>query len=109
MSGGCRRVSTPVWNFAVRDWFRSSAAVIGDTYQQMLESGVGTVITDVAGRRDVLHMRLTTPVAFISFVTNSLHPKDYVRADAWVETNKTWVGSQGACGRCIFLCIVRRS
>ena len=72
------------------DWFRSSAAVIGDTYQQMLESGVGTVITDVSGRRDVLHMRLTTPTAFIRFVTNSLHPTDYQRADAWVERIGEW-------------------
>jgi uncharacterized protein YecE (DUF72 family) len=71
------------------DWFRAGAAV-RDTYQQLLESGVGTVITDVSGRRDVLHMRLTTPVAFIRFVTNSLHPTDYQRADAWVDRIGVW-------------------
>ena len=65
---------------------------IGDTFQEMLERGVGTVITDVAGRRDVLHMRLTSPVAFLRFVTNSLHPTDYQRADAWVERIGCWAG-----------------
>ncbi len=85
------------------DWFRGVGAAgagsdaagfndgaIRDTYQQLLDSGVGTVITDVAGRRDVLHMRVTTPVAFIRFVTNSLHPTDYKRADAWVERIGEW-------------------
>jgi hypothetical protein len=37
-------------------------------------------------------MRLTSPVAFIRFVTNSLHPTDYQRADAWVERIGTWAG-----------------
>ncbi|HEV2480423.1 MAG TPA: DUF72 domain-containing protein [Puia sp.] len=85
------------------DWFKAPAAssagsasrgphdaAIQDTFQELLERGVGTVITDVAGRRDVLHMRLTSPVAFIRFVTNSLHPTDYQRADAWVERLAQW-------------------
>lgn len=74
-------------------WFRpgvrESPGVL-DTWQEMLDHGVGTVITDVAGRRDVLHMRLTSPVAFIRFVTNSLHHTDYQRADAWVERLAQW-------------------
>jgi uncharacterized protein YecE (DUF72 family) len=76
-------------------WFGAAArerALIRETFGLFGEWGVGTVITDVAGRRDVLHMRLTTPVAFIRFVTNGLHPKDYVRADAWVERIRTWAG-----------------
>jgi uncharacterized protein YecE (DUF72 family) len=64
--------------------------LVRETWQEMLEQDVGTVITDVAGRRDVLHMRLTSPVAFIRFVTNSLHPTDYLRADAWVERLGFW-------------------
>jgi uncharacterized protein YecE (DUF72 family) len=77
------------------DWFRPGlreSPMVLDTWQEMLERGVGTVITDVAGRRDVLHMRLTSPVAFIRFVTNSLHPTDYQRADAWVERIGCWAG-----------------
>ncbi len=72
------------------EWFRSKSAVVGDTYQELLASGVGTVITDVAGRRDVLHMKLTTSTAFIRFVTNSLHPTDYQRADAWIDRIRIW-------------------
>jgi uncharacterized protein YecE (DUF72 family) len=72
------------------DWFKSGATAIRDTYAQLLDAGVGTVITDVAGRRDVLHMRVTMPVAFIRFVTNSLHPTDYQRADAWIDRIGVW-------------------
>ncbi|HEY4107713.1 DUF72 domain-containing protein [Puia sp.] len=69
-------------------WF--GPGVAADTFELFRELGVGTVITDVAGRRDVLHMRLTTPVAFIRFVTNGLHPADYRRADAWAERLADW-------------------
>jgi len=75
------------------DWYRAGgreASLISDTWDVMMDQGVGTVITDVAGRRDVLHMRLTSPVAFIRLVTNSLHPVDYQRADAWVERIEAW-------------------
>jgi uncharacterized protein YecE (DUF72 family) len=51
------------------------------------------VLTDVAGRRDVLHMRLTSPSAMIRFVGNSLHPTDYTRIDDWVERLKMWFDS----------------
>jgi uncharacterized protein YecE (DUF72 family) len=70
------------------DWFRPGAS--RETWQLFNELGIGTVITDVAGRRDVLHMRLTAPVAFIRFVTNGLHPTDYQRADAWAARIKSW-------------------
>lgn len=55
------------------------------------ERGVGAVITDAAGRRDCVHMRLTTPTAFIRFVGNSLHPTDYQRCDEWVRRISQWV------------------
>ncbi len=51
---------------------------------------VSTVITDVAGRRDVLHQRLTTPSVIIRFVGNDLHETDFSRIDEWVEKLKTW-------------------
>lgn len=72
-----------------REAVRSGDAVLR-TLELFGELGIGTVITDVAGRRDVLHMRLTAPVAFIRFVTNGLHPTDYQRADAWAERIKSW-------------------
>jgi uncharacterized protein YecE (DUF72 family) len=71
-------------------WFKGDPAALRETWETLRECGAGTVITDVAGRRDVLHMRLTAPVAFIRFVTNGLHPTDFARADAWVERLSSW-------------------
>ncbi|MEM6726845.1 MAG: DUF72 domain-containing protein [Bacteroidota bacterium] len=51
---------------------------------------VGFVITDVAGRRDVLHMRLTAPFTMIRFVGNGLIPSDYERIDAWIDRLYDW-------------------
>jgi uncharacterized protein YecE (DUF72 family) len=52
--------------------------------------GISSVITDVSGRRDVLHQRLTTKTAMIRFVGNDLHLTDYQRVDDWVARLKTW-------------------
>ena len=49
------------------------------------------VITDVAGRRDVLHQTLTTSCAFIRFAGNNLHATDYTRIDAWVKRFHRWL------------------
>ncbi|GJM35312.1 MAG: hypothetical protein DHS20C18_43130 [Saprospiraceae bacterium] len=49
-----------------------------------------TVITDVAGRRDVLHMRLTMPVAMVRFVGNALDSSDYSRIDEWADRVSQW-------------------
>jgi uncharacterized protein YecE (DUF72 family) len=51
------------------------------------------VITDVAGRRDVLHMSLPRPYSMIRFVGNELHPSDYSRIDSWVNRIKSWIDS----------------
>lgn len=51
---------------------------------------IGAVITDASGRRDVVHMELPTPHAFIRFVGNSLHTTDYARVDEWVQRIKQW-------------------
>jgi uncharacterized protein YecE (DUF72 family) len=48
------------------------------------------VITDVAGRRDVCHGRLTTRRTLIRFVGNALHPTDYTRTQAWAERLAFW-------------------
>lgn len=51
---------------------------------------MGAVITDVAGRRDVLHQRLANRTAFIRFIGNNLHASDYKRIDDWVVLLKKW-------------------
>jgi uncharacterized protein YecE (DUF72 family) len=63
-----------------------------DLFDFLAEHHIGAVITDTAGRRDCIHMRLTIPVAFIRFVGNSLHPTDYARIDVWVQRIKYWLG-----------------
>ncbi|QNE41505.1 DUF72 domain-containing protein [Hymenobacter sp. NBH84] len=64
------------------------------TVSAMLEALDKTlVLSDVAGRRDVLHMRLTTPTAFIRLNGHGLVPSDYQRADAWAERLATWFGA----------------
>lgn len=54
------------------------------------QQSVSTVITDVAGRRDVLHMSVTTDTAMIRFVGNGLHPSDYRRIDEWMQRLQHW-------------------
>ncbi len=52
--------------------------------------GIATVITDVAGRRDVLHQRLTSTLTMIRFVGNGLHATDYDRIKAWTRQLVEW-------------------
>lgn len=51
----------------------------------------GLIITDTAGRRDAVHMRLTAPNAMIRFVANSLHSTDYTRINDWVKRIAYWI------------------
>lgn len=59
-------------------------------FAMLRDLNIGAVITDATGRRDVVHMNLPTPHAFIRFVGNGLHPSDYARVDEWVERIKQW-------------------
>lgn len=71
------------------DWFNDK-----DNFNRifdLLEAHQTTsVITDVAGRRDVLHQRLTTDTAMIRFVGNGLVPSDYTRVNTWIRKLKAW-------------------
>lgn len=59
-------------------------------FTMMERHKTGAVITDASGRRDCVHMRLTTPDAFIRFVGNGLHPTDYTRVDDWINRMASW-------------------
>ncbi|MEW6469910.1 MAG: DUF72 domain-containing protein [Bacteroidota bacterium] len=71
------------------DWFAP------DTLEELAgvleKHKAGFVITDASGRRDCVHMRLTTPKAFIRFVGNGLHATDYTRVDDWVDRIRSWM------------------
>lgn len=53
------------------------------------EQRMTNTIVDTAGRRDMLHMRLTSSTAFIRYV-GANHPSDKQRLDDWVERIKQW-------------------
>jgi len=53
------------------------------------ENKITNIIVDTAGRRDMLHMRLTTPVAFIRYVGANAE-SDYARLDDWMERLTEW-------------------
>ena len=60
-------------------------------FQLLHQNNIATVITDVAGRRDVCHMRLTNSRVLIRFVGNELHPTDYQRVAAWADRLRYWL------------------
>lgn len=51
---------------------------------------IGLVITDVAGRRDVLHTSITSDFVLLRFIGNNLDPTDFTRAQAWAERLNSW-------------------
>ena len=70
-------------------WFQHSEA--SNSFPALIKKEQQhTLITDVAGRRDVLHMQLTSNQAMIRFVGNGLHPTDYQRIEAWVNRFIEW-------------------
>lgn len=75
--------------FRHEDWFKNEA-IWQETLQMLHENGHATVITDVAGRRDVVHQSLSVPKAFIRWIGNE-HPSDYQRIDEWVQRIKSWM------------------
>lgn len=70
-------------------WF-SDSETFEKVFDMLEKHKAGAVITDASGRRDCVHMRLTTSSAFIRFVGNSLHPTDYTRCDDWIRRIKSW-------------------
>ena len=73
----------------VDNWFKNPT-IWQNTLQMLKSYQVGTVITDVAGRRDVCHQSLSTTTAMIRWVGNE-HPSDYKRIDEWVQRIKQWL------------------
>lgn len=70
------------------EWFTDEKAK-ADFENLLEELGMANIIVDTAGRRDMLHMRLTSPVAFVRYV-GANHLSDYDRLNDWVSRIKTW-------------------
>ncbi|MCQ4034251.1 DUF72 domain-containing protein [Kaistella montana] len=70
------------------EWF-SDEEILNKICDLFEKYYITNIIVDTAGRRDMLHMRLTTPVAFIRYVGANAE-SDYTRLDDWLEHIKTW-------------------
>lgn len=75
-----------------QDWFKDANAR-KELFEMLAKLGKGAAITDASGRRDCLHMELTTPEAFIRFVGNGgeFLDSDKARVDEWVIRIKQWL------------------
>jgi len=74
--------------FRHTNWFNDEA-IANDLYQLLEANNISNIIVDTAGRRDMLHMRLTNATAFVRYV-GANHESDYSRLDDWVERLKLW-------------------
>ena len=70
------------------EWF-TDEEVFEKTMGLFVEYNITNIIVDTAGRRDMLHMRLTTPVAFIRYVGANAE-SDYARLDDWMQRLTEW-------------------
>ena len=74
--------------FRHTNWYNDES-VAQELYELLEKNNISNVIVDTAGRRDLMHMRLTNKTAFIRYV-GANHQSDYDRLDDWVERLKTW-------------------
>jgi uncharacterized protein YecE (DUF72 family) len=70
------------------EWF-SDVLVTDKVFELFRSENTTPIIVDTAGRRDLLHMRLTSPKAFIRYV-GANHASDYTRLDDWLERIEQW-------------------
>lgn len=70
------------------EWF-TDEEILDKTCQLFEENQITNIIVDTAGRRDMLHMRLTTPNAFVRYV-GANHESDYERLDDWMNHLTQW-------------------
>ncbi len=69
-------------------WY-NDPKVSNELYSLLESNNIANIITDTAGRRDLLHMRLTNSRAFIRYV-GANHASDYSRLDDWIDRLKIW-------------------
>lgn len=74
--------------FRHTDWF-NDPVVANELYSLLESNSIANIITDAAGRRDLLHMRLTNDEAFIRYV-GANHESDYDRLEDWTKRLVEW-------------------
>lgn len=70
------------------EWFQSQEEFtrVSELFKK---HNITNVLVDTAGRRDIMHMRLTSKTAFVRYV-GANHPSDYDRLDPWIERIANW-------------------
>lgn len=71
------------------DWF-ADPSISEELYKFLEQYGIANTLVDTAGRRDMLHMRMTTPEPFVRYV-GSNHSSDYKRLDDWINRIEHWI------------------
>ena len=70
------------------EWF-TNETISNQIFELFSANHISNIIVDTAGRRDMLHMRLTNSKAFIRYV-GANHESDYQRLDEWIERIVQW-------------------
>ncbi len=70
-------------------WFQNGV-VLPALVEYLQSRGIGLVMTDVAGRRDVLHSSVTSSHVMVRLVGNELHSSDFVRLQNWIQRLRSW-------------------
>ncbi len=65
-------------------WFENGS-ILPMLAEYLFQRGIGVVVTDVAGRRDVLHSSVTSDFLIIRFIGNGLHISDQERMQLWAN------------------------
>lgn len=76
--------------FRHSSWLTPTRQILPALGDYLRERGIGLVITDVAGRRDILHTSTTAPFTMLRFIGNDLDPSDFERAAAWARKFQQW-------------------
>ena len=76
--------------FRHTDWYNNSD-IAKEIYAILEKKKMANVLVDTAGRRDLMHMRVTSQTAFVRYV-GANHVSDYKRLDEWVKRIASWKG-----------------
>lgn len=72
-----------------KNWYADKT--VWEEYCNLLEKHqVTNLIVDTAGRRDMVHQRLTTTTAFVRFVGCNDNEIDFKRLDEWINLAEKW-------------------
>lgn len=74
--------------FRHTNWYNDES-VANELYDLLEQNNISNVIVDTAGRRDLMHMRLTNATAFVRYV-GANHSSDYDRLNDWIQRIKIW-------------------